>query len=330
MNHIAWLLPLALATLVPNNASSEESVAQPRLRFGDSWTFRDVDLQKNEELSSYEIRIVDVWNDRLRLGKKIITSTNSTDVGKLFVYEADATTWTGDNSRIIEGKPIALAFPLYVGKTWDYQYRMPSMNDTKGELYKVTAKVEKWEDVQTPAGTFNALKVVHEGTWSRTFFGESVAGVTRETFWYAPDVKRWVKQEWLLRDAIGRVVSNSVQEITKFGFTGGPPEISVKSGESADLGEVYWINGACLSILKAFLGVEILEGPAGVSLKIREEDIHPARAQCANSTVRGGVVVATVGNVTEKTTATLHYRVRYSVPDGEKQTTHTRVLNLNP
>ena len=48
-----------------------------------------------------------------------------------------------------------------------------------------------WEDIEVPAGKFRALKVQAEGTFRRSI-GPS-PDEARNTYWYVPQVKRWVK-----------------------------------------------------------------------------------------------------------------------------------------
>ncbi|HVJ13211.1 MAG TPA: hypothetical protein VNC62_16680, partial [Burkholderiales bacterium] len=48
-----------------------------------------------------------------------------------------------------------------------------------------------WEEIEVPAGKFRALKVHAEGTYQR--LDRPNAGWARNTFWYVPTVKRWVK-----------------------------------------------------------------------------------------------------------------------------------------
>jgi len=73
-----------------------------------------------------------------------------------------------------------------------------------------------------------------------------------------------------------------------------PRSFSIKSGESVDLGTTYWIRfNDCLSLLTAFAGVDVLEGPPEVTLSIREQEVYPRQQSCQNNKVPGGVVVAT-------------------------------------
>ena len=116
--------------------------------------------------------------------------------------------------------------------------------------------------------------------------------------------------------------------LSMLGASAHAEEISLKAGESADLGSVYWISN-CQSILKGFGGVDILEGPPGIELAIREESVTARRQNCQNK-VQGGVVVLTAKEVQSKLSGVLKYRVRYKTEDGDKQSSHSKDLVLYP
>ena len=56
--------------------------------------------------------------------------------------------------------------------------------------------------------------------------------------------------------------------------------IALKSGESAELADVYYIGSNCQSLLKAVPEVEVLEGPPGVTATIKEDKIVPRTFGC--------------------------------------------------
>ena len=103
-------------------------------------------------------------------------------------------------------------------------------------------------------------------------------------------------------------------------------EVTLRSGESADLHAAYWVNN-CKSLLKGFAGVDVLDGPAGISFAIREEPVLARRQNCPDK-VPGGMVVVTAGKLAEKATVTVKYRVRYNTEDGQKQSNHSVQLVL--
>ena len=105
--------------------------------------------------------------------------------------------------------------------------------------------------------------------------------------------------------------------------------ISLKSGESADVGAVYWIKN-CNSSLKKILGIDILEGsnPA-IQFNVREELVSASRQNCAEK-VPGGVVYVIASQLPEKQSIVIKYRVKYETTDGQQQSTHSVQLDLYP
>lgn len=105
-------------------------------------------------------------------------------------------------------------------------------------------------------------------------------------------------------------------------------DTSIKSGESVDLFAVYWIAN-CRSILKNFVGVDVLEGPLGVTISLREEPVRAQRQNCPDS-IPGATLVVTAKDVTERSVSTLKFRVRYNTDDGPRQSSHSLRLFLYP
>lgn len=107
-----------------------------------------------------------------------------------------------------------------------------------------------------------------------------------------------------------------------------PASISLKAGESADIGTAYWVDG-CVSSLRSLVGVDVLDGPPGVALTIRKEDVLPVRQNCTNK-VPGGTIVASVNAVPAAVSGTLKYRIRYNTATGPRQSTHELPISLLP
>lgn len=106
-------------------------------------------------------------------------------------------------------------------------------------------------------------------------------------------------------------------------------QISLKSGERADVQAVYWVKN-CSSTLKKITGVDILEGGTpDIQLSVREEMVKATRQNCPDK-VPGGVVVVTASEVTEKKSVLLQYRVKYETNDGMQQSTHSVQIDLSP
>jgi hypothetical protein len=198
MIRLPALVALVVMPVFTAFAQSPSAVEKPELKVGDRWVFRNVDLWKNEETSQFEQKVTAADGDNIDLEATTIASKVNANVGTVFKRKADRSTWTFANRSVVEGKYVTFAFPLEVGKTWDFQYSA-QLRDRK-VAHQVSAKVEAWEDVQVPAGKFKALKVVHSDTYQvRTTDGRTWSERLTETFWYAPEVKRFVKREFIDR-----------------------------------------------------------------------------------------------------------------------------------
>lgn len=133
--------------------------------------------------------------------------------------------------------------------------------------------------------------------------------------------------EWFERLGTS-VMTVPLTSSTEPGLKPADAEISIKSGESVDLGPVYWVEG-CTSLLITVVGVDFLEGPPGITLSVRREDVLPQRPGCSNK-VNGGVVVASVKDVPVPAHGTLRYRVRYKTQNGTNQSTHSAQMSVYP
>jgi hypothetical protein len=107
-----------------------------------------------------------------------------------------------------------------------------------------------------------------------------------------------------------------------------PRRLALKNGESIEIGSAYWVSH-CRSIMVGLPEVEILEGPEGASLAIKEEPVLPRRQGCA-AKVPGGTLVLTAKDVTEPKEAKLTYRLKYKTKDGPRQTSNAYIIALYP
>jgi hypothetical protein len=106
------------------------------------------------------------------------------------------------------------------------------------------------------------------------------------------------------------------------------PRISLKSGETVEVRNVFFIRN-CKSILKETPVVEVLEGPAELTLTIKPGMVVPRSDNCSNP-VAGGTVVATAKDVKGPKEAKLTYRVKYKTLEGDRQTARVYMVSLFP
>lgn len=125
------------------------------------------------------------------------------------------------------------------------------------------------------------------------------------------------------------VVSAAVMFSTVGVFAQAADTIALKSGETAELGNVFFVVN-CRSLLKGPMTVEVLDGPPEVTASIREQQIIPHAQNCAKP-VSGGVLLLTAPKeVKERTQAKVTLRIRYPTPDGERQKARNLDLTLLP
>ncbi len=188
MNRI--VLGLLLASIPALSAGqSDARVVKPEIRVGDSWTYRSTNFVA-PGTHEHESRVSFV-NDKLIL----MVSTNTkdgTEVDSSWTPEWNAvTSHSGFMFRPHSG---AFRFPLRIGDQHEVKYDLlrpresAAMSSTTG-----TATVVGWETVEVPAGKFRAVRVKLESVVQPS--DRSRAYQRNGSFWYVPEVRRWVKLE---------------------------------------------------------------------------------------------------------------------------------------
>lgn len=104
--------------------------------------------------------------------------------------------------------------------------------------------------------------------------------------------------------------------------------IALKSGESAELGLVFWITN-CASIMVGNPEIEVLDGPPELTLSFKPGMVLPRAQKCAKP-VRGGTLVVTAKEIDEPKQATLTYRIKYKTKDGDRQRSGVYNVSLFP
>lgn len=204
MTRVATFLFLSAIACSNAFAQSPAPVERPEFVVGDRWVFRQVDLYNNEELNKWEHKVSGLHDDNVLFAGVTLANKDAAKVGKSYKASASRSTLTFPDSLIVEGKELKFDFPLEVGKTWRYDYKI-RRNDGKGfTTFSVNAEVDGWEEVQVPAGKFKALKVTHFIPYStETTEGRRFSGQLLKTYWYSPEVKREVKYEFVDRGVAG-------------------------------------------------------------------------------------------------------------------------------
>lgn len=158
---------------------AERFVAAP---LGSTW------LQEQRNSGSYGSNNVQVQirrGERMWQGQQVITY--ETPQVTILAEPEPTGNWigffSGDKPMTTFDPPAGWNWPLEVGKTWTKDYRMTNHAKNQTIPYQQTQKVEAYEDVTVPAGTFKAFKI----TSSSSLGQENVA-------WFSPELGIYVKQ----------------------------------------------------------------------------------------------------------------------------------------
>jgi hypothetical protein len=122
--------------------------------------------------------------------------------------------------------------------------------------------------------------------------------------------------------ALSTVLLSSVVAAQTIQFT--VQDVALKSGESTELADVYFINANCKSVLTQTPAVEILDGPPGVTATINPAKVVPRGYSCAKP-VEGGKLMISAKDIHEHSYTRVVLRIRYKTLNGDRE----RAENLN-
>lgn len=200
-------------------AAAADKLDAPQVRAGDTWAYRITEEKGSNGWSQVH---VDLSVTRAT-GSSIyftVKQNGSTQPPREVFRGSDwSTTRDVNGKETVVERP--LIFPLAAGKEWkvDFTENNPPGKNFSTESVTDDYRVVGYESVEVPAGKFQALKIEAEGHWTaQVAAGQTitqaahsdgggasaasrvqnttpheVSGRLYKAFWYAPEVKRWVK-----------------------------------------------------------------------------------------------------------------------------------------
>ena len=207
MRKICLRIALAAVVILASTAPLGQGIERPQWRKGDTWTYKSLELANSAFQGTFEGRevfsVIDVLPDGYDVAIRRLNSDGS-----------EGEVWHGRNS--LNANPITrasadgswaentwLRWPYEVGKQWSIASKQKD-----GTSFQRDTSITAWEDINVPAGHFRALRIDTEFAKGRY--------VREETWWYAPEVKRYVRFE--ARSRIGPTYSleHTVAELVAF------------------------------------------------------------------------------------------------------------------
>ena len=187
-SNLGWRGRAAAAALLFSGVCVAQDVIKPEVKVDERWVYRRTDPRAKPPTIVYELRVSFV-------DARTIHTVIERQGGR---RDGDAT-WTPEWNNVVSGDGTVfelqkglLQFPLSAGR--EYPAAWENKRPQSGAFHvrhERVVKVVGWEEIEVPAGKFRALKVHAEGAYQR--LDRRNAAWARNTYWYVPEVKRWVK-----------------------------------------------------------------------------------------------------------------------------------------
>jgi hypothetical protein len=181
---------LSLSFAVASAAPAQEAVPAPSFRVGDTWVYT---LQDRFDRAMGIAKVTETVTTVSEKGIETSITGDPRDTHRRYTRELNVL--RGLNMDFDPMVP-NYSFPLSPGKRWEGKYTFPSAATGARVNVSQQGRVEGWEEIKVPAGTFKAVKM----TLTRDFDGVSPSGMRfsrrfEVTNWYAPEVRWPVRRE---------------------------------------------------------------------------------------------------------------------------------------
>ena len=188
------LLAIFFLMLMPSSYAADlpTKTDRPVIKVDDTWTYTK---SIGANIRTFTYRVVTVQPDG---GYQLEVQSSASTGTWREKYDPNGNV-IADYSSIFSPSREIFRFPLEVGKVYacaEFSRKSPkdpSVNySMKAEIKSITL-----DKVVVKAGTFNAFKVEVEIPYEgRNSKGNSFSSRVVETYWYAPEVGRWVKRNY--------------------------------------------------------------------------------------------------------------------------------------
>ncbi|MBV5330652.1 MAG: hypothetical protein JZU65_23985 [Chlorobium sp.] len=191
--NILSLLALFFMVLIPSSFAADlpTKVDRPVIKVGDTWTYHKSVGTNTDTVTSKVVS--------LQPGGGYEVEVQSETRGKWVEKYDPSGNVIEDGKTIYSPSREIFRFPLEVGKLYSgSEFTRKSKKDpTVTATSQAKIKSITQDKLVVKAGTFNTLKVEVELPYDgRTNRGNSVSSRVDDTYWYSPEVGRWVKRHY--------------------------------------------------------------------------------------------------------------------------------------
>lgn len=209
---IARTLVLLLVLTAPMASAQQEApreVQRPEVKVGDRWIYRRVDLWTNHETTRYEMVVS-------FSGPAAIHVVNREGDREIDVsYTAEWNVVNDLQGAVFTPHSGFLRFPLKPGAAYETRYDIKRPREGAFHMrVEIPLKVTGWQEIAVPAGRFRTLRITGDGSYARQ--DTAGGGGFRVNFWYAPEVKRWVRGTIETTDFRGQPFNRLAEELVEY------------------------------------------------------------------------------------------------------------------
>jgi Caspase domain len=188
-------------------ARPQGAITAPQFAVNDEWEFLTITSNPGNPVADptlviEKFTVINYYpGAQLGLYRERLDKPGGVGIGPRRMLFVDADMGSAFYARTaIGGKQQILIFPFNPPEKWSYSFEYPMYGGTGKGRDDFDAKVEGWEQVTVPAGTYWAVKVVQRG-WSNNLsvLSASTDRMQRTpsrlefTFWYSPETKSIVQ-----------------------------------------------------------------------------------------------------------------------------------------
>jgi hypothetical protein len=186
MNLCGCLILLASIAPFMGSAIAQSAAIRaelPTIKVGDRWKYEQSDRRTGIRESELNQSVLSVSASQI---EGIENEGRFVWTPEMNFVESPTLAITGEAKR--------LAFPLEVGKKWDYKYNFTNKVSGVKARWQLEATVVAYEKVKVPAGEYDAFRIEYSGFWNNDTSGRS--GRLKVTSWFAPIARNIVKTEF--------------------------------------------------------------------------------------------------------------------------------------
>jgi hypothetical protein len=181
---------IALLVLLPQSFVLAQVLAErPELLPGESWSYDRIDLLKSAKVGSYSVTVAKKREQDYEV--TVVAEGEKRLIPDAISFELNRVTHVGGEN--VDGH--VLRFPLDTSAS-PWKVNEPWQNENGTGYFDLTYRIDGKETITTLLGTFETIKIVGSGWWTRNLPTKG-SNTAEFTYWYSPQLKGMVRIDFV-------------------------------------------------------------------------------------------------------------------------------------